>query len=55
VRAGDDDREKEKTGHIGGGAPLKKTWPTGGCGQEAIVTPRVSKPHDYVNHMFMRL
>jgi hypothetical protein len=20
-----------------------------------IVTPRVSKPHDYANHMFMRL
>jgi hypothetical protein len=36
VRAGDDDREKEKTWHIGGGAPLKKTWPAGGCGQEAI-------------------
>jgi hypothetical protein len=22
---------------------------------EATVTPHVSKPHDYVNHMFMRL
>jgi hypothetical protein len=21
----------------------------------AVVTPRVSKPHDYANHMFMRL
>jgi hypothetical protein len=25
----------------------------GGCGG-AAVTPHVSKPHDYVNHMFMR-
>jgi hypothetical protein len=24
-----------------------------GCG--TAVTPRVSKPHDYANHMFMRL
>jgi hypothetical protein len=24
-------------------------------GLEKIVTPRVSKPHDYANHMFMRL
>jgi hypothetical protein len=23
--------------------------------QAFIVTPHVSKPHDYVNHMFMRL
>jgi hypothetical protein len=25
------------------------------AGNEVIVTPRVSKPHDYANHMFMRL
>jgi hypothetical protein len=23
--------------------------------KQIIVTPRVSKPHDYANHMFMRL
>jgi hypothetical protein len=27
----------------------------GGGGRGTRVTPRVSKPHDYANHMFMRL
>jgi hypothetical protein len=36
VRAGDDGHKKEKIVDISGGAPLKKTWPAGGCGQEAI-------------------
>jgi hypothetical protein len=26
-----------------------------GFGYAVVVTPRVSKPHDYANHMFMRL
>jgi hypothetical protein len=36
-------------------------WRRTGCGGAArlrsctVVTPRVSKPHDYANHMFMRL
>jgi hypothetical protein len=41
----------------GGDGTLATRNPSNGCkwlGGGTVVTPHVSKPHDYVNHMFMR-
>jgi hypothetical protein len=44
-------------GDDGGGRPLAVgfQWRLFFIELKGAVTPHVSKPHDYVNHMFMRL